>query len=239
MPHVIADRVRERFTGGGQGDLTLAGAFPGFVTFEARIGVGNDTNVCAVDPATGQWEVFTARLVQPGLLQRGAFRSSSTGSRVNFSVTGTKDVFATLPAAETMLRSDILAAIAAVGGGGGGGGGGGPMPVEIVTATTYALTVANSPARAWRRFTGEGCVVSIPTHADQPIPIGTKTYFEYAMPPNLDGQNLLQVEADLDVTLTYIALFRPWLSVTAGVMTVVKVLDNEWHLRGDLDLNME
>lgn len=111
MPHVYADRVKEVTTSTGPGALTLGGAAPGgFRTFAGALAVGDTTDVCIEDPATGEWEVCAATLVGPATLQRGAIRASSTGERISFGG-GTKHVFICLPAAEAMRRSEIEAAL--------------------------------------------------------------------------------------------------------------------------------
>jgi hypothetical protein len=113
MPHVYADRVREIFTGTGPGNITLAGAVPGFRSFLAGVGVGNTTDVCAVDPATGEWEVFSTTLLSPTGIERGPVLASSTGGRISFT-TGTKEVFVCLPGSEAMRRTEIEAELDAL-----------------------------------------------------------------------------------------------------------------------------
>lgn len=112
MAHVYADRVKEVTASTGPGALTLGGAAPGgFATFAAVMAIGDTTDVCIEDPASGEWEVCQATLVGPTTLQRGAIHSSSSGGgRVSFSG-GTKHVFITLPAAAAMRRSEIQAAL--------------------------------------------------------------------------------------------------------------------------------
>jgi hypothetical protein len=113
MPHVYADRVREVFTGTGPGNITLQGAVLGFRSFLAGVGVGNTTDVCAVDPVTGEWEVFATTLLSATSLQRGTLLASSTGGRVSFT-SGTKEVFVCLPGSEAMRRTEIEAELDAL-----------------------------------------------------------------------------------------------------------------------------
>jgi hypothetical protein len=114
LAHLYVDRVKEVTTSTGPGALTLGGAAPGgYATFASALAVGDTTDVCIEDPASGEWEVCQATLVGPTTLQRGAIHSSSVGgARISFAG-GTKHVFITLPAAEAMRRSEIQAALAA------------------------------------------------------------------------------------------------------------------------------
>jgi hypothetical protein len=113
---------------------------------------------------------------------------------------------------------------------GGGGGGSSLYEVENVATTTYTLTVANSPARAWKRFTGNGCIVSIPDHADEPIPIGTEIYLENAMPGGLDGD-----DPELEVVAAGVALIASTLfPYIGGLLVLRKVGENQWHLTSDI-----
>lgn len=112
MPHVYADRVKELTASTGPGVLTMAGAAEGgFATFAAGVGVGNTTDVCIRDPATGEWEVTLATLTSATTLSRGTLHASSTGGRISFA-SGTKEVFVCLPGAEAMRRAEIEAALA-------------------------------------------------------------------------------------------------------------------------------
>jgi hypothetical protein len=226
MPHILADRVREAFTSTGPGNLTLAGARPGFRRFLTAIGVGNTAEVCAVDPTSGEWEVFMATVLSGTALERGTLIASSSGSRISFA-TGSKDVFACLPASETMRRTDIIAAIAAA------GAGAAPMPVEIVTATTYSLTVAN--AAGWKRFTGNGCTVTVPTNATQPIPVGTEVRLECVV----SGVVPLTLVPAVGVTINALEGFDLLVGAQYGRMHAVKVLPDEWTVWGDLVLSID
>lgn len=108
MPHVYADRVQEDFTSTGPGNLTLVGASPGFAAIAARIGIGNTSDFCARDPASGEWEVFVGTVISSTQLGRGTLHASSTGTRISFA-SGVKQVFCCLPAAEIMRRAEIEA----------------------------------------------------------------------------------------------------------------------------------
>lgn len=96
----IADRVRETTTTTGTGTITLAGAVPGFISFNTAF-PGTSTQVyytiSAVSP--GEWETGIGTFTNSGttLSRTTVLSSSNGGSLVNFSA-GTKDVFVTLPA---------------------------------------------------------------------------------------------------------------------------------------------
>ena len=112
MTHVYADRVKEVTLSNGEGALALAGAAPGgFRPFGAVMAVGDTTDVCIENPATGEWEVCRATLLGPTTLDRGQLHASSTGARVAFGA-GEKHVFIVLPSAEVMRRGEIEAALA-------------------------------------------------------------------------------------------------------------------------------
>ena len=112
MPHLYADRVMELTESTGPGNVSLKGAAgPDFVTFAARIGVGNSTDVCMRDRTSGEWEVFRATVLTATTLQRGTLHASSTGARVSFA-SGPKEIFCCLPATQVMVREEIEAALA-------------------------------------------------------------------------------------------------------------------------------
>lgn len=111
MAHVYADRVKEASSSTGPGTLTLAGAVPGFAAIADRIGIGNTSDFCVFDMASGEWEVFVGEVLSATQLGRGALHASSTGARISFA-SGLKEVFCCLPTAETMRRAEIEAALA-------------------------------------------------------------------------------------------------------------------------------
>jgi hypothetical protein len=100
MPLVVKDRVKETTTTAGTGTITLAGAASGFQSFSA-IGDGNTTYYAIVGGT--QWEVGIGTYTASGTtLSRDTVLESSTGgAKVDFAA-GTKDVFVTYPAEESV-----------------------------------------------------------------------------------------------------------------------------------------
>ena len=100
MPLVVKDRVKETTTTAGTGTITLAGASSGFQSFSA-IGDGNTTYYAIVGGT--QWEVGIGTYTASGTtLSRDTVLESSTGgAKVDFAA-GTKDVFCTYPAEESV-----------------------------------------------------------------------------------------------------------------------------------------
>lgn len=95
MSHT-ADRVKETSTTTGTGNLTLAGAASGYITFNSAFGTATSCYYTAV--AGTEWEVGLGHLSSSNVLVRDTVLSSSnSGALVNFSA-GTKDVFNTVPA---------------------------------------------------------------------------------------------------------------------------------------------
>lgn len=92
------DRVRETTTGTGTGNLTLAGAVTGFITFDTAFGHAGSVSlfeyVISSDGGS-EWEVGLGHLSASTTLVRDSIIASSTGSAVNFSA-GTKDVRGTI-----------------------------------------------------------------------------------------------------------------------------------------------
>jgi hypothetical protein len=97
MSLVLADRVRQTTNSIGTGTITLDGSVEGFQSFTA-IGNGNTTYYTISGGA--QWEVGIGTY-SSGTLARTTIISSSTGSILNLAA-GTKDVFVTLPAENTV-----------------------------------------------------------------------------------------------------------------------------------------
>jgi len=101
MALVVKDRVQETSTTTGTGTFTLAGAVSGFQSFSA-IGNANTTYYAIVGGA--EWEVGLGTYTSSGTtLSRDTVLASSTGSKVSFSA-GTKNVFVTYPAAESVYQ---------------------------------------------------------------------------------------------------------------------------------------
>jgi len=103
MALVVADRVRETTTTTGQGTVTLAGAVTGFQSFSV-VGNANTTFYCIAGQGTSEWEVGIGTYTSSGTtLSRDTVLASSAGAptKTTFSA-GTKDVFITYPASESV-----------------------------------------------------------------------------------------------------------------------------------------
>jgi len=102
MPLVVKDRVQETSNTTGTGTLTLAGAVTGFQSFSA-IGNGNTTYYAIVGGT--EWEVGLGTYTSSGttLSRDTVLESSNGGTAVNFSA-GTKNVFVTYPAEESVYQ---------------------------------------------------------------------------------------------------------------------------------------
>jgi hypothetical protein len=97
MSLVLADRVRQTTTSTGTGTITLNGSVEGFQTFAA---IGNNNTTYYTIAGGTQWEVGIGTYYA-GTLARTTIISSSTGSTLDLAA-GTKDVFVTLPAENTV-----------------------------------------------------------------------------------------------------------------------------------------
>ena len=106
MALVINDRVKETSTTQGTGDITLAGAATGFITFNSGIGTSNTTYYAIFEQGTANFEVGLGTLSASTTLQRDTVLSNSAGntSKINFNSGGssTLDVFCTLPASKSV-----------------------------------------------------------------------------------------------------------------------------------------
>lgn len=115
MPLVVKDRVRETSTTTGTGTFTLDGAVTGFQSFSV-IGNGNTTYYTIALQGGNEWEVGIGTYTSSGttLARNTVLESSNAGSLVNFSA-GTKDVFVTYPAEQSVYvdGSNIVPATAA------------------------------------------------------------------------------------------------------------------------------
>ena len=98
MSLVLADRVQETTTTTGSGTLTLGGAVTGFQAFSA-LGDGN-TTYYTIQGET-QWEVGLGTY-SAGTLTRDTVISSSAGGAKLVLAAGSKQVFVTLPAENTI-----------------------------------------------------------------------------------------------------------------------------------------
>ena len=97
MSLALADRVRQTSTSTGTGTITLDGSVEGYQSFEI---IGNNNTTYYTISGGAQWEVGIGTYYG-GTLARTTVISSSTGSKLDL-VAGTKDVFVTLPAENTI-----------------------------------------------------------------------------------------------------------------------------------------
>ena len=103
MALVINDRVKETSTTQGTGDITLAGAATGFITFNSGIGTSNTTYYCIFEQGTNTFEIGLGTLSGSTTLERTTVINNSSGNTSKISFTGgTLDVFVTMPAAKTV-----------------------------------------------------------------------------------------------------------------------------------------
>lgn len=97
MP-LTADRCKETSSTTGTGTITLAGAVSQFRAFSDCFSVGEQCYYAIVGQTGTEWEVGIGTLATSSTLSRDTILgSSNSGNAVNFS-SGTKDVFATIPA---------------------------------------------------------------------------------------------------------------------------------------------
>ena len=103
MALVINDRVKETSTTQGTGDITLAGAVTGFITFNSGVGTSNTTYYCIFEQGTNTFEIGLGTLSGSTTLERTTVINNSSGNTSKISFTGgTLDVFVTMPAAKTV-----------------------------------------------------------------------------------------------------------------------------------------
>ena len=94
---MLGDRVKESTTTTGVGDITVAGAATGHITFNTKFGIGVRFRYAVASPSGSEWEVGDGYLSNSTTLVRDVvFFSSNSGALVNFSA-GTKDVFIPVP----------------------------------------------------------------------------------------------------------------------------------------------
>ena len=100
MALVLQDRVKELSNSSGTGNITLAGAYDGYRTFNSCVANGatvyytiHNTTV----PNDTEWEVGIGTFTSPVTLSRDTVLSSSnSGSLVSFSTSSDLEVFITL-----------------------------------------------------------------------------------------------------------------------------------------------
>jgi hypothetical protein len=106
MALVINDRVKETSTTQGTGNITLAGAVTGFISFNSGIGTSNTTYYAIFEQGTNNFEVGLGTLSGSTTLQRDTVLSNSAGntSKINFNSGGTStlNVFCTMPAEKSV-----------------------------------------------------------------------------------------------------------------------------------------
>ena len=106
MALVINDRVKETSTTQGTGNITLAGAVTGFISFNSGIGTSNTTYYAIFEQGTNNFEVGLGTLSGSTTLQRDTVLSNSAGntSKIDFNSGGTStlNVFCTMPAEKSV-----------------------------------------------------------------------------------------------------------------------------------------
>ena len=106
MTLAVYDRVQETTTTTGTGSVTLLGAVTGYQSF-AAVGNGNQTYYCIADQGGANWEVGIGQYstTGPTLARTTVLSSSNSGSLVSFTA-GTKTVFVTYPAENSVYASN-------------------------------------------------------------------------------------------------------------------------------------
>ena len=104
MALVINDRVKETSTTQGTGNITLAGAVTGFISFNSGIGTSNTTYYTIHEQGTNNFEVGLGTLTGSTTFRRDTVLSNSAGntSKISFGSSTTKDVFCTMPASKSV-----------------------------------------------------------------------------------------------------------------------------------------
>lgn len=183
MALVLADRVRDTTTTTGTGAVTLSGSPPSGYQAFSKVGDGNTTYYTI--SGGGQWEVgigtYTAS--STSLSRDTVLDSSNSGSLVNFS-SGTKDVFVTYPAGESVYQdgSTIKAGTSYLGVANGGTG--------AATLTSNALLKGNgTSAISASGITDNGTIVTIA----EPVRLSTPNTSAAAW--TTSGINLVQSAA--------------------------------------------
>lgn len=151
MPLVVKDRVKETSTTTGTGTFTLAGAAVGFETFSSSIGNGNTTWYAIVGGA--EWEVGLGTVAAGTLARTTVLESSNSDNLVNFSA-GTKDVFCTYPADQSVyFNATNKVAIT----------GGAIWENSNAIASNYTITSSTNGLSAGNVTINSGVTVTIPS----------------------------------------------------------------------------
>jgi hypothetical protein len=155
MPLVVRDRVQETSNTTGTGTFTLAGAVSGFQSFSA-IGNGNTTYYAIVGGT--QWEVGLGTYTSSGTtLSRDTVLASSTGSKIDFAA-GTKNVFVTYPATESVYQDETNTAYAPQFAASNG------LNVNNSTiSTSYTFPTGYNSVEAGDITIGSGVVITVPS----------------------------------------------------------------------------
>ena len=111
----VFDRVKETTSTSGTGDITLSGAVTSFQSFTSVLSVGDGTFYAIVDSTSGLWETGIGTYSANNTLSRTTvLESSNNGNIVNFTA-GTKQVFMTYPASQSITSGTSIALSIALG----------------------------------------------------------------------------------------------------------------------------
>lgn len=160
MAFVTADRVRDTATTTGTGSFTVSGTAPtGFRTLSSVLAT-NDTFYYAIQSQTlNEWEVGIGTYSGSNVFARTTVISSSnSNSAVNFSA-ATKDVFITLPAANTIQRQSDGSTYP-----GSGGGNDNSIILNGATITTnYTIPTSYNAGTFGPVTVNSGVTITIPS----------------------------------------------------------------------------
>jgi hypothetical protein len=106
MALVIADRIKETTTTTGTGSIVLNGAAASFLPF-STLGAGNTTYYAIVSQGNSIWEVGIGT-VGSGTLSRDTVLASSNSNAKVTLLSGTKDVFVTLPSGKAVTKDNAV-----------------------------------------------------------------------------------------------------------------------------------
>lgn len=193
----FADFVKATTTTTGTGDITLGSSPTGFRSFAQGFADQDVMDVLVVDnpSAPTQWEVFEATYndLTTDTLTRGTLRSSSTGSRINFS-SGTKTV---VPAPSAFFFNMLSGPLAAWR----------MQPIGVPIPVMDNLTGANAPPtdqeyryiKLTAGLTGagqynEGVLTNESTSGTAPLQVATAEISDAGSPMNGQTVHLVNTE---------------------------------------------
>lgn len=254
MAHVYADRVKEISFSGGTGALVLSGPpAGGFREFGATVGLGNTTDICIRDTASGAFEV-TRATIGAGTITRGLpLFSSTTGARVNFDPGTQKEIFCVVPAdqwvgrdeydVDLLAKADAAATTAALATKIGDAASDGtpyvrqsgawvalPRAVPLVTVADAVHAPTLVQAGAYILCTNAaGCAIEIPAEASVAFPAGTQITYEQG------AAGALVFSGAVGVTLRVAATHLAQTLDQHAVVQLVKVGADTWTLFGNLE----